>query len=298
MLELTVHHEFNLESNMDEVKSSIAETISKYDIVVGEDQVAEAKQLMATFNKEKKAFSDKCKEFLEVISEPITSFKAKQKEIEKMYDDGRSKIADQVTKFEARKLEEIKTILIEYRNEACKEKNIEPESVIITDLILLSSVTEKMSLAKKARDTIDARIQSVENQILRAKIEAEEKAKRDREIAEQAKAEAEEKARQREAELVARMEREKQEALAQQARIMAVPVVEAQQAVEKLSQPIIEEQPKVEQALRDDGKKVFKIVAQFEILALAKIPNEMIVAKLTSMIEAGGITSLKSIEVV
>jgi len=297
MLELTVEHKFNLQSNMDEVKQSIAETISKYDIVIGEDQVAEAKQLMATFNKDKKDFSATCKKFVDAISEPITTFKAQQKEIEKMYDDGRSKIADQVTKFEARKLEEIKIVLIEYRNEACKEKNIEPESVIITDLILLSSVTEKMSLAKKARDTIDARIQSVENQILKARLEAEEKAKHDREIAEQAKAEAEEKARQREADLVARMEREKQEALAQQARIMAVPVVEAQQAVEKLSQPIIEEQPKVEQALRDDGKKVFKIVAHFEILALAKIPNEMIVAKLTSMIEAGGITSLKSIEV-
>jgi hypothetical protein len=218
MKDLEVTHKFDLVSNMADVKASIAETIAKYDVVVVEDRLNEAKELMATFNKDKKEFSTTCKKFIDSISEPITDFKSQQKEIEKMYDDGRAKIADQVAKFEATKLFEIEELIFDYASDACFEKGFLSTDVISTkDLVMLSAVSTNKTgytLTKKTTDAVDARIQAVENEILKARLEAEEKAKRDREIADKARIEAEEKARQREIELLARAELEKQEALA------------------------------------------------------------------------------------
>ena len=314
MSELTVSHEFNLFSNMEEVKASIAETITKYDVVVSEDKLTEAKQLMATFNKDKKEFSATCKKFIDAISEPITQFKISQKEIEKMYDDGRAKIADQVAKFEVTKLEEIKHLVSNYSFEKCKKKNINHESVSVVDLIMLSAVsTNKIgyTLTKKTTDAIDQRIQAIENEILKARLEAEEKAKRDREIADKARIEAEEKARQREIELLARAKREKQEAILKAQRDQAEAVererlrVEREERIkfEQMNAKAIADKQEVSlpledpQPTRDDGKKVFVITATFEILAPLQARHEQITNKLTKMIESAGITSLKNIEV-
>jgi len=322
MNELTVTHEFNLVSNMDEVRASIAETIAKYDVVVVEDRLGEAKELMATFNKDKKEFSATCKKFIDTISEPITQFKVSQKEIETMYDNGRAKIADQVTKFEATKLDEIKHLILSYNFDECIARGINKDSVSLLDLVMLSAVSTNKTgyaLTKKTTDAIDQRIQAIENEILKARLEAEEKAKRDREIADKARIEAEEKARQREVELLARAEREKQEALIsaqreqaeaveralqKQASNVGISMQEANQAVEQLREIQIE--PKagfllddcVVEVERDDGKKVFTIIATFEILAPSQIQHERITSKLKAMIESSGITSLKSIEVV
>lgn len=324
MNELTVSHEFNLVSNMEEVKASIAETIAKYDVVVSEDKLPEAKELMATFNKDKKEFSATCKKFIDAISEPITEFKAQQKEIEKMYDDGRAKIADQVAKFEAKKLETIGVLVRAYRNMNCESRSIGIDAVSVEDLIMLSAVSTNKNgytLTSKTTGTIDARIQAVENEILKAKLEAEEKAKRDREIAEKARIEAEEKARQREIELLAKVEREKQEAIIKAQREQSEAVererlrVEREERIkfEQMNAKAIADKPIVKQAdpikqevalpledpqpTRDDGKKVFVITATFEILAPVQTRHEQITNKLTKMIESAGITSLKSIEV-
>jgi len=315
MQELAVQHEFNLSSNMVEVKASIAETIAKYDIVIGEDQVGEAKTLMATFNKEKKAFSDKCKEFLAVISEPITTFKAQQKDIETMFDDGRAKIADQVEKFEVTKLAEIKEAIRLFRDSICCEKNIHPDSVIVDDLVMLSAVTSGSNLSKKTKESIDARIQAVENEILKARLEAEEKAKRDREIAEQARLEAEERARVREAELIAKAEREKQEALVKAEREQREAVERERLRVEgedrkrfdeinrkavesKQQSETIKEQPIPQPSLIDeDGKITHVIYARFEVPAPVGVDPQRIANKIKGIIEGAGITSLKSIEV-
>ena len=298
MKELIVTHKFDLKSNMDEVKASIAETIAKYDVVVVEDRLSEAKELMANFNKEKKSFSDKCKSFLSVISAPLDDFKKTQKEIEKMYDEGRAKIAAQVEAFEAKKLEEIKQIITAYKDNVCTEKGINTQSVTIDDLVKLTAVNNNKSgysIAKATAETIDLRIQAVENEILKARLEAEEKAKRDREIAEKARIEAEERARQREIEQQARFEREKQEAV-ERARI------EEQQKAQTAAQPMPQRQHEPEpipepQPKRDDGKRVFVITATFEVLAPEQTPHDKIANRLQSMIEAAGITSLKNIEV-
>lgn len=51
MQELSVQHSISIASNLDDVQASIESTIAKYDVVVTEDALPEAKELMATFNK-------------------------------------------------------------------------------------------------------------------------------------------------------------------------------------------------------------------------------------------------------
>jgi hypothetical protein len=217
MKELSVQHSISISSNLDDVQASIEATIAKYDVVVTEDALSEAKELMATFNKHKKQFSDQCKTFLSAIGAPIDEFKARQKVIEKMFDDGRAKIDKQVKAFESHKLEAIKVLLNQHRDNACAEKGINPAIIVIDDLVKLTAVNSNKSgyvVVKATAEAIAQRIQAVENEMLRAKLAAEGQAKRDRLIAEQARIEAEERARQRESELLAKAERDKSEAVA------------------------------------------------------------------------------------
>lgn len=272
MQELVVKHKFNLVSNMDEVRESIAKEIAKYDVIIEEDKLPDAKHLMALFNKDKKAFSDKCKEFLDVISAPIAEFKKSQKEIEALYDDGREKIANQVKKFEATKLLEIEEAILNYLNVECSLKQINPDSVSIKDLVMISAVSG-MSLTKKTKDAVLSRIQLVENEILKARLEAEEKAKRDREIAEAARIEAEERMKQREINQAVEFERQKQEALREAESVKQRTIEQAKQReieFEAEKQRAIQEvlKPKVEDTkVAENGQKIFVLNARFEVPA-------------------------------
>jgi len=261
MQELIVKHKFDLVSNMDEVRESIAKEIAKYDVIIEEDKLPDAKHLMALFNKDKKAFSDKCKEFLDVISAPIAEFKKSQKEIEALYDDGREKIANQVKKFEATKLLEIEDAILNYLNVECSLKQINPDSVSIKDLVMISAVSG-MSLTKKTKDAIAARIQLVENEILKARLEAEEKAKRDREIAEQARIETEERMKQREINQAIEFERQKNlaEEKAKQREIEFE--AEKQRAIQEALKPKVEDTK-----VAENGQKIFILNARFEVPA-------------------------------
>ena len=292
-MDLVVAHKLDISSNMEELAENIKKDIqNKYDIIVTEDSLPETKKLMAEVNKDKNAFKEKYKEFKDEVLAPLVPLDVKAKEIEGYFDNARLALDNQVKNFEKGKLEAIKVIVEKYRDDACLTANITPESIIVTDLVILSAVnvnSKGYSIAKKVSDTIDQRIQFVENQILKAKLEAEEKAKRDREIAENARREAEERARVREAELLAKAERDKAEA-----------VERARQEVKQVPPTIAENaqvEPIKEPTFTDDVSRIFMVTATFQVEAKASIPKERISAKLKSMIESAGITSLKSIEV-
>ena len=194
-MDLVVSHSLDISSNMEELAENIKKDIqNKYDIIVTEDSLPETKKLMAEVNKEKDEFKKKYKEFKNEVLAPLTPLDAKAKEIESYFDTARAALDNQVKNFEKGKLEAIKVIVEKYRDDACLTANITPESITINDLVILSAVSTNSkgyTIAKKTSDTIDQRIQAVELQIAKAKLEAEEKAKRDREIAENARKEAE-----------------------------------------------------------------------------------------------------------
>lgn len=296
-MDLVVSHSLDISSNMEELAENIKKDIqNKYDIIVTEDSLPETKKLMAEVNKEKDEFKKKYKEFKNEVLAPLTPLDAKAKEIESYFDTARAALDNQVKNFEKGKLEAIKAIVEKYRDDACLDANITTESIVVTDLVILSAVnvnSKGYSIAKKTSDTIDQRIQAVELQIAKAKLESEEKAKRDREIAENARREAEERARVREVELLAKAEREKQEALLKAEREKAEAVAKATRA----DIAPVQEQEVKEPTFTDDGKRIFTVTATFEVSAPKQTPIDKIVNKLQGMIEGAGITSLKKIEV-
>ncbi|AKT91707.1 DUF1351 domain-containing protein [Campylobacter gracilis] len=305
-----------LTTNFEEIKAGVAMQVEKYSIEVTDENIPEAKKVMANFNKVKTAIGDRYKFFIDKLSTPINQLKNEKKEIEAIITDGRQKIADGVAAFENAKLEQIAERINEYARSLCDEKGLNCERINTADLIKLSAVTTAGSLAKPTKEAIEGKIAALENEILQAKLAEQEKQRRDAEIAERARKEAEERAarekaemearaKAREAEILARAEREKAEA-AQRAEREKQEAVEqaAREAAERAKteankQAFYEAQREVLQKPRDagDGKVIYTIRAEFEVKAIANASHEKLAAKIKEMLAAAGITNLSKIEV-
>lgn len=288
MEQLVVKHTFNLEDNMQIVKQSIIDEITKYDVVVTDETVQDSKKIMAQINKDKKLFTDKCKAFLDVIEKPIKTFKDQKKEIENLYSDARLKISSQVEKYDAERLIRIKFVINEYKSNQCEIKEINNESIVIDDLVILSAVTNKNVLTTKTKQAVDARVQAVENQILEEKLEAEKKAQREKEIEHQARIKALEEAKKKEIEILKQAEIEKKEAI-QKARIEALKEAVEQRNPEMgiIEKETVKEEQNVE--VDENGKRVFTINAQFKIKAPINTEHNDIADKIKSILKKVGI---------
>lgn len=180
----------NISTNFNEIKDYVANQVAKYSIEVTEENIPEAKKVMANFNKVKAEISSKYKEYIDELSAPINKLKNEKKEIEQILTDGRQKIADEVANFEKEKLKIISKTINEYICEICNEKDISPDLIGLDEFVKLSSVTTNGTITKATKDAIDAKVSLVENEILKAKLEAEQKERERREIAEKARIEA------------------------------------------------------------------------------------------------------------
>lgn len=277
-----------LTTNFEEIKAEAQRQVEKYSINVTEENIPEAKKMMANFNKVKAEIGERYKFFIDKISAPVNQLKAEKKEIEAIITDGRQKIADGVANFENAKLEAIAARIAEYTKSLCDEKELNFERINTADLIKLSAVTPAGTLAKATKEAIEAKIQALENEILQAKIAEQEKAARDAEIAAQARREVEEKATKEKAEILARAEREKQEA-----------VERTRAEVRQENSTFYEAQREVLQKPRDagDDKAIYTIRAEFEVKAPANAPHDKLTDKIKEMLAAAGITNLSKIEV-
>ena len=289
-----------LTTNFEEIKAEAQRQVEKYSINVTEENIPEAKKVMANFNKVKAEIGERYKFFIDKISAPVNQLKAEKKEIEAIITDGRQKIADGVANFENAKLEVIAVRIAEYTKSLCDEKGLNFERINTADLIKLSAATPAGTLAKATKDAIEAKIQALENKILQAKLAEQEKAARDAEIAAQARREAEERAArekaemearaaQREAELLARAEREKQEAIE---RARAEQTNPSPQVFYEAQREVLQKPREAE-----NGKAIYTIRAEFEVKAPANAPHDKLTAKIKEMLAAAGITNLSKIEV-
>lgn len=289
-----------LTTNFEGLKAEANRQVEKYSINVTEENIPEAKKVMANFNKVKTEIGERYKFYIDKISAPVNQLKAEKKEIEAIITDGRQKIADGVANFENAKLEIISAKISEYTKALCDEKGLNFERINTSDLIKLSAVTPAGTLAKATKDAIENKIQALENEILQAKIAEQEKAARDAEIAAQARREAEEraarekaeleaKAAQREAELLARAEREKQEAIERAKAEQANPTP---QAFYDAQREILQKPREAE-----NGKAIYTIRAEFEVKAPANAPHDKLADKIKEMLTTAGITNLSKIEV-
>ncbi|OPA77362.1 hypothetical protein BFG04_04510 [Campylobacter pinnipediorum subsp. pinnipediorum] len=274
MTDITLKVDFTnevLTTNFENIKQEVQNEVNKYSINVTEDNIPEAKKVMANFNKVKKEIDIKYKEFIDRFSIPINQLKDEKKQIALIIDNGRQSIADNVADFENKKLEVIKQTVQAYINTQCQEKSINTELINVYEFVKLTAVTPSGSIAKTTKEAIDNKIAIIENEILKAKLEAEEKARRDREIAEQAKAKAEERARQREIELRERLEREKQET--------------------------IQETVKQAPIKAEDGKVIYIIRADFNVKANANADRNILLGKVKDLLGKAGITEFVNLEV-
>ena len=249
-----------LTTNFEEIKAGVAMQVEKYSIEVTDENIPEAKKVMANFNKVKTAIGDRYKFFIDKLSAPINQLKTEKKEIEAIITDGRQKIADGVAAFENAKLEQIAERINEYARSLCDEKGLNFERINVSDLIKLSAVTTAGSLAKPTKEAIEGKIAALENEILQAKL----------------------------------AEQEKQEAVEQVAREAA-----ERAKAETNKQAFYEAQREVLQKPRDagDGKVIYTIRAEFEVKAAVSAPHEKLAAKIKDMLAAAGITNLSKIEV-
>ena len=94
-----------LTTNFEELKAEASRQVEKYSINVTEENIPEAKKVMANFNKVKTEIGERYKFYIDKISAPVNQLKAEKKEIEAIITDGRQKIADGVANFENAKLE-------------------------------------------------------------------------------------------------------------------------------------------------------------------------------------------------
>lgn len=315
---LVLKHNLKIEDNMDVLEAQIKKDIDeRYNIVVTEDSLPDTKKLMAEINNKKDEFKKTYKSFKEAVLAPLVPLDTKAKKIEGYYDDARAALDKQVKNFEAKKLEVIKNLLEMHRDMLCAEREIDPDSVTVADLVKLTAVNVNKNgytVAKGTADIIGQRIQTVENQILKAKIEAEEKAKRDREIAEKARQEAEAKAEREKQEIIAKAEREKIEAQQKAEREKELAVEKAkQEALESVKEAAYEPQnstndtkeverdtPKEKAASKttEDGRRDYCVKALFNVVAPDGIDKDKIIAAVTKKLLEAGVTTLISVEVV
>ncbi len=284
-----VYNNNSVSTNFEDLKEAVKKEVEKYSIDVKEDNISEAKTVMANLNKVKTEIGNKYKHHISTLSLPIDKLKSEMKELERIITQGRQEIADGVAKFENEKLKLVEEALCAYRDKVCEEKEINAGLVSIVEFIKLTAITQNGNISKASKDSIDAKVSLVENEILKAKIEAEEKAKRDREIAEQARREAEERAREREEQIRKQAEVDKAKAVEEakrEAKKEVADIPENHTVVEKVA-------PKED----GDGKMIYTVLATFEVKAPKGISNEKIINALQIKLVDAGITTCKNIKV-
>ena len=287
-----------IETNFEEIKQSVEVEVGKYkNMEVTEDNIPETKKTMANLNKVKTGISNQYKEYIAKYSKPIEILKSQKKELEDIITTGRSFIADKVAVYEKKRLEKAKDEITKYLIHECLQKRLNHEAIQTNDLVKLTAITAAGNLAKAIRETIDARVTALESEVLKAKLETEEKAKRDREIAERARAEAEERARQREVQLQReaeeRLQRERERAEKEKQEAIQRAKLEAQK--EKMPENVVAIE-KVKP--REENEKiVYTVLATFEIPAPKGVSTERVKQAVLKKFRGCEFKTLKSVEV-
>lgn len=253
MKELIITGGTNIKHNILSMKEDVIQELVKYDFVVTEDTVIEAKRTMAKLNKIKVSINEKCKEYLIEIEKPIKDLKLDIKDALLLIDNGRFKISSQVSKFEDIKKDKIREIIENEKVFICSQNNIDHNLISIEGLVGLSAVTtskngEVYNVTTKVKKDIEFKIITLKNERLVQENIKKEKYLRDEKI----RLETIENER----------ERVRINDIAK-AKIIPSPV-----ALAKVEDIIAEKVV--------DGKKVFKILVEFSVKAPHSTPIQKI----------------------
>lgn len=146
--------------NFDTLEEHLAAELKKYDVVVTQDTVKDAKALATKLNATKKDISTMRKEVVSQVSEPIKAFDDRMKGLEGMCTQGRQKILDQVKKFEDETRANAMKVVVQQLEDLWDEQDVEPgfRSAKVDDLATLTALTPKGSITASTYRKIQDRV--------------------------------------------------------------------------------------------------------------------------------------------
>lgn len=295
-----------IETNFETVRAALIAEVEKYDIVVTQDNVAEAKKLATELNKNAGVIDTRRKEVAKEASAPIKTFEDQMKELVGICKDGRQKLLDRVAVFENETRAEITRLLTRRLEEGRKKNKVREEfyKAELDDLVILSNITGKGKLTGKAgaevdaraaaeradQDRYDGRLMRLENESYKAGLAAPLTIDHIRGFIH-----ADDETYDRELERIIAAEIERQKVAEEKARQKAeaekpAPAPEPAPVAEE-SAPV--EPPKPETAT---GELAWTVTAKFHVCTKDTVPAEAVEKKLRAILEDAGISSLISVE--
>lgn len=151
-----------LTGNFEEVRAHFVEQLKAYDLVVTVDTLGDAKKLATELNKAATEVKSRGKAVSSEAAAPINAFDAQVKELAQLLLDARTKLTEQIKRFEDETRAKALEVLQAYLVEQGTAKNIQPEfqRAQVADLANLSTLTSTGKLSAKAKSEVDARIQA------------------------------------------------------------------------------------------------------------------------------------------
>lgn len=317
--------------NFDELKTRLATELERYDVVVTEDTVADAKKLATELNQTAKFIDDRRKQEVAAVSEPIRKFDEQMKELVSMCKDGRQKILEQVKTFEDETREKAYELLTGFLRYQWDEMGVDKEfrRAKIDDLVMLTAVTKTGNLAARASNEVKSRVQAdralqdrttmrlvkLENISYQAGLSAPltrdhvagflfaDDEKYDAEIARiiDAEKKREELAQQRMREKWEREEQQRQERERAQKEMAERAQAQSQEQDDPVSvETTVEEQPEEQEHHNGDQPqhRHLMIVATFDVgLVPASLTDERLIKSFRERIEADGYSTLSHVVV-
>lgn len=149
-----------LGANFAEVRERLAAELAKYEILVTEETVGDAKKLATELNATAKTIDDRRKAEVAKVSEPIRQFDEQMKSLVTMCKDGREKILVQVKDFEDKTRALAEKLLREKRDALWDASGVDAEfrKAQYADLVMITAVTKAGNLSAKALNDLTQRV--------------------------------------------------------------------------------------------------------------------------------------------
>lgn len=147
-----------IEFNFQELREKYAQMLKDYDVVVTVDTVKSSKKLMAELNKEKALIADAFKAAKKEVVAPVTEAEKNVKEIIATIEESRTKITEQVSKFESETKEKALEKLIEEQKSLWESEGVMPEfqRSDVSSIVTLNALTSKGALSSEAFRKLEA----------------------------------------------------------------------------------------------------------------------------------------------
>lgn len=147
-------------ANFDEIEAQLQEYLRQYDVVVSADGVGDAKKLRTELRKQITELDTRIKEALKDASAPIREADERRKQLVKLGRDVDAKIKEQVDRFEDETRVRAHAVLEQTRADLWDEYSITAEfrRAEFEDLVKVTALTKKGSLAKATGDELEKRV--------------------------------------------------------------------------------------------------------------------------------------------